>query len=149
MQHNKNRKLLSRSFLNVDSLVSLHMCAPNLVWFAMESYFGQFVCWLAIAGLKVSSTRCEGYWYFWPFMSGFVQICHEGSFFLKKDKLLFLEDFWSTKWKIEGLGGKISKLEDILQIGGHLCPMYRTLFVQRTNISHFLKFCGSILGHGL
>ena len=31
--------------------------------------------------------------------------------------------FWRTKWKIGGFGGQVSKLEDILRIGGHLCPM--------------------------
>ena len=40
--------------------------------------------------------------------------------------------FWRTKWKIGGFGVQNSKLEDILRIGGHLCPMFETRFVSTT-----------------
>ena len=40
-----------------------------------------------------------------------------------KGKILFLEDFWSTKWKIGGFGVQNRKLEDVLRNGGHLCAM--------------------------
>ena len=36
---------------------------------------------------------------------------------------MVLEDFRRTNWKNGGFGGQNVKLEDILRIGGHLCPM--------------------------